>query len=69
MDIPEQLIHETNGERHVFWIDKGTCHLRHGSVRTVRGEVVFVAVTALEVVAIGIDELVAVPPFFKGSEE
>ena len=65
-EISEQLVHVVDGERHVFWVDRGSCHLRHGVVRTVRNGIVFVAMTATDVAAIGIEELVLPPRFFTG---
>lgn len=69
MDIPEHLVHRVGENRHVYWIDKGDAALRHGVVRTVRGDVVFVVYTAKEVVAIGVEELIPPPPFHTGRAE
>ena len=68
-EIPAPLVHVVDGESHVFWVDRGSCHLRHGVVRTVREGIVFVAVTANDVAAIGIEELVLPPRFFTGENE
>ena len=68
-EIPAPLVHVVDGESHVYWVDRGNCHLRHGVVRTVRHGIVFVTVTATEVAAIGIEELVQPPRFFTGENE
>ena len=68
-EIPAPLVHVVDGESHVFWIDRGSCHLRHGVVRTVRNGIVFVAMTATDVAAVWIEELVQPPRFFTGENE
>jgi hypothetical protein len=68
-EIPAPLIHVVDGESHVFWVDRGNGHLRHGVVRTVRNGIVFAALTATDVAAVGIEELVLPPRFFTGENE
>lgn len=66
--VPPACIHTVQGEPHVFFVDEGTGHLRHGPVRTVQGGIAFVAITPHEVVGVQLEQLVPVPKFFGGSD-
>ncbi len=64
-EIPEVCVLRKDGKATVFFVDKGTCHLRHGTLRTVREGIAFVAVTSHEVVGVDVSELVPGPRFFQ----
>jgi len=58
---------DANG--HVFWVEHGTGHLRHGLLLRVLGDMAFVRYRRDEVRGIAVLRLVKVPRFFGGSEK